>query len=263
MKKANEKAKTKYKEAATELMSTYKKALEAGADEANTLMAEKIQGITDEAQKQYDDIIKQRDKLEQKLSGFGKLFTIDEDGNMQIENINKQTDALKRYESALEQLKEKGIASGLLSEIMDMGIEDGTTFAVKLLKNTNMFDKVNEEWTLKQETIKAIAEKFYEDELTTLDESFTQKLDTALATIPEQCTNVGIDAIQGTIDGMNSKKDAAVQTAKDIADAIIKELKRATETASPSKRAAREVVKTAMQEFEFYRRQQVTATGGV
>lgn len=237
----------KYTKAANALMDTYKKALEAGADDASNLLKTKIQDITDEAQKQYDDIIKQRDKLEQKLSGFGSLFTIDEEGNMQIENINKQTDALKRYESALEQLKEKGIDSGLLNEIMNMGIEDATKFSEKLIKNSNMFDKVNEEWTLKQETIKAIAEKFYQDELTTLDESFTQKLDTALATIPDQCTNVGIDAIQGTIDGMNSKKDDAVQTAKDIADAIIKELKRATETASPSKRAAREVGKPLTQ----------------
>lgn len=237
----------KYTKAANALMDTYKKALEAGANDASNLLKTKIQDITDEAQKQYDDIIKQRDKLEQKLSGFGKLFTVDADGNMQIENIDKQTDALKRYETALDQLKKNGIDSGLLNEIMDMGIEDATKYSEKLLKNSNMFDKVNEAWTLKQEAIKTIAEKFYQDELTTIDTEFTQKLDTALATIPEQCTNVGVDAIQGTIDGMNSKKDDAVQTAKDIADAIIKELKRATETASPSKRAAREVGKPLTQ----------------
>lgn len=337
--KNNEKAKKKYREDATEIMSTYREALRAGADAAKAIVSEKVQAITEEAQKQYDEIICQRDKLEQKLSGYGELFTRDEDGKVQLENLDKQTDALKRYEKALEDLQEKGISDGLLNEILNMGMQDGTDFAEKLLKSDGVFQKYNDAWTEKQETAKAIAEKFYADELETLDQNFTQELDTALASIPEECTNVGVDAIKGVIDGMNSQKADAVQTARDIADAIIKELKRATETASPSKRAAREVgkpltqgiikgmndaydpqelqsytdrmmvdighsqakaaqnvsylntssivnsatynnggnltvmvdkiindgkgsVKSAMQEFEFYRRQQVTATGG-
>ncbi len=243
----NEDAKDEYKKAATELMDVYKEALEAGADEAKKVVAEKIQGITEEAQNQYDEIIKQRDRMQDKLSDFGELYTRDEGGKVQLENINEQTEALKRYQTALEGLQDKGISDGLLNEILDLGVEDGTDLAEKLLKNDGVFQRYNEAWTLKQEAAKAIAEQFYADELETLDEDFSQKLDAALASIPEECTNVGVNAIEGVIKGMNDQKADAVAAAKDIADAIIKELKRATETASPSKRAAREVGKPITQ----------------
>ncbi len=244
----NKDAKSEYKKAAKEVMDTYKEALKKGASEANTLLAEKIQGITEEAQKQYDEIIRQRERMQEKLSGFGDLFTRDEDGEVQLENIEKQTDALERYQEVLEKLQEKGISNGLLNEVLSMGVEDGTDFAEELLsKSDSTFERYNQAWTEKQELAKTVAEKFYADELETLDNEFTQKLDTALADIPVECTNVGMDAIQGVIDGMESQRGEAIATAKSIADAIIKELKRATETASPSKRAAREVGKPITQ----------------
>ncbi|WMI81849.1 phage tail tape measure protein [Anaerotignum sp. MB30-C6] len=246
--KKNKVAKSEYEKAAKEVMDTYKEALKKGASEANTLLAEKIQGITEEAQKQYDEIIKQRERMQEKLSDFGDLFTRDDDGEVQLENIDKQIDAIERYEEALEKLQEKGIAEGLLNEIVNMGVEDGTDFAEELLsKSDSTFERYNQAWTEKQELAKKVAEKFYADELETLDKDFTQKLDTALASIPEECTNVGVDAIKGVIDGMESQRSEAISTAKSIADAIIKELKRATETASPSKRAAREVGKPITQ----------------
>ncbi|WMI81949.1 phage tail tape measure protein [Anaerotignum sp. MB30-C6] len=246
--KNDQKAKDKYRESARETMDTYKAAFRKGASEVNALLKEKIQDITETAQKQYDEIIKQRERMQEKLSDFGDLFTRDDDGEVQLENIDKQIDAIERYEEALEKLQEKGIAEGLLNEIVNMGVEDGTDFAEELLsKSESTFERYNQAWTEKQELAKTVAEKFYADELETLDKDFTQKLDTALASIPEECTNVGVDAIKGTIEGMESQRGEAVATARSIADAIIKELKRATETASPSKRAAREVGKPLTQ----------------
>lgn len=244
----NKDAKADYSKSARELMETYKKALRKGTDEAQVLISEKIQGITEEAQKQYDEIIRQRERMQEKLSDFGELFTRNEDGEVQLENIEKQTDALERYQEVLEKLQEKGISDGLLNEVLSMGVEDGTDFGEELLKKSDTtFERYNQAWVEKQELAKTVAQKFYADELETLDKDFTQNLDTALADIPTECTNVGTDAIRGVIDGMNSQKEDAIQTARDIADAIIKELKRATETASPSKRAAKEVGKPITQ----------------
>lgn len=237
----------KYTKAANSLMETYKLALEAGANDALKLLKTKVKDITEEAQTQYDEIIKNQANLESKLSDYGKLYSKDAEGNISIEKIEKQTEALRKFGEYLDKLKENGASAELLNEIINAGVEEGTIVAEKLVNNTSLFEKVNEAWTLKQEEVKTIATKFYQDELTTLDTEFTQKLDTALATIPEQCTNVGIDAIKGVIEGIKSMKDEAVSTAKDVADAIFKELKRATETASPSKRAAREVGKPLTQ----------------
>lgn len=245
---ANKKAAPAYRKAAKELMAVYKEALQNGTDEAYKLVAARIEDITEKAQKQYDEIIEQRERMQEKLSDFGQLFTRDDEGDIQLENIGKQTEALERYEKVLERLQEKGISEGLLNEITDLGVVDGTDFAEELLaKSDATFERYNEAWTLKQEAAKTIAEKFYADELETLDKNFTEKLDTALANIPEECANVGVDAVNGIITGMESQRGEAVATAKNIADAIIAELRRATETASPSKRAAREVGKPLTQ----------------
>ncbi|NCC14908.1 MAG: hypothetical protein EOM28_00960 [Clostridia bacterium] len=245
---ANKKAAPAYRKAAKELMAVYKEALKNGTDEAYKLVAARIEDITEEAQKQYDEIIEQRDRMQEKLSDFGELFARDDDGDIQLENIDKQTEALERYEKVLERLQEKGVSDGLLNEIIDMGVVDGTDFAEELLsKSDATFERYNEAWTLKQEAAKTIAEKFYADELETLDKNFTEELDAALANIPEECANVGVNAVNGIITGMESQRGDAVATAKSIADAIIAELKRTTETASPSKRAAREVGKPLTQ----------------
>ena len=245
---ANKKAAPQYRKAARELMDVYKDALKNGTDEAYKLVATRVENITTEAQKQYDVILREKQRMEEKLSEYGDVFTYNEESEVQLGKIDHQIDDLEKYLELLEKLQEKGISKGLLDEILGMGIEDGMAFGDELLsKNDEFFEKYSEDWEEKQEIIKEIATKFYEDELETLDEEFTSEMNKVLSDIPALCQDVGIDAMDGVINGMESQRGEAVATARSIADAIIRELKRATETASPSKRAAREVGKPITQ----------------
>lgn len=239
---ANKKAAPGYRKAAKELMDVYKNALKSGTDEAYRLVATRIEDITSQAQVQYDAILKEKERMEDNLSGFGELFSRNEEGDVQLEKIDQQIEGLERYAEVLQKLQEKGISQGLFDEILGMDVEDGTDFGEELLsKSDTFFEKYSETWEEKQGLIKEIATKFYEDELETLENEFTSEMEEALNDIPTLCQGVGVDAMDGVIDGMESRRSDAVATAKSIADAIISELKRATETASPSKRAAREV----------------------
>lgn len=239
---ANKKAAPQYRKAAKELMAVYKDALKNGTDEAYQLVATRIENITDQAQKQYDAIIKEKERMEKKLADFGELFSRNEDGQVELEKVDQQIKGLEKYIETLEKLREKGISGGLFDEILGMDVQDATDFGEELLaKSDTFFKKYSETWEEKQELIQEIASSFYQEELATLDSEFTSEMEKALEEIPTICQGVGVDAMDGVINGMESRRSDAVATAKSIADAIIAELKRATETASPSKRAAREV----------------------
>ena len=336
----NKKGVPAYRKAAKELMAVYKEELKSGMDEAYILVSNRIEEITLEAQAQYSKLFLEKQQMEEKLSAYGKLFSYDQEGEVQLEKIGRQIETMEEYAEVLGKLREKGISEGLFDEILGMDLNDGTAFGEELLqKSDTFFEEYSKLWDEKQELARELAAKFYDSELEALDEDFTSELDKALYDIPNICQEVGVDAMRGVVNGMESRREEAVATARSIADAIIAELKRATETASPSKRAAREVgkpltqgiikgmkdaydpkelqsytdrmiadighsqakaaqsvsylntssvvnsatynsggnltvtvdkivndgkgtVKSAMQEFEFYRRQQVTATGG-
>ncbi len=239
---ANKEAAPEYRKAAKELMAVYKEALNNGTDEAYQLVATRLESITEEAQKQYDAIINERQRMQEKLSSYGDLFSTDEDGETQLEKIDQQIEGLEKYAQILDKLQEKGISAGLFDEVLGMSVEDGTAFGEELLsKSDAFFEEYSKTWDEKQDLVKEIAAKFYEKELEALDEDFTSEMNKALSDIPALCQDVGVDAMEGVVNGMESRRSEAVATAKSIAEAIIAELKRATETASPSKRAAREV----------------------
>lgn len=245
---ANKKAAPQYRKAAQELMAVYKTALKDGADEAYKLMETKIEEITEEAQKQYNAIIDEKQRMEEKLSAYGDPFTFNGDGEVQLGKIDQQIEILEKYSKILDELQEKGISQGLFDEILGMDVEDGMDFGEELLSKSDVFfSEYSKTWEEKQELVREIAAKFYDKELEALDEDFTSEMNKALRDIPSLCQDVGVDAMEGVVHGMESKRSDAVATAKSIADAIIKELKRATETASPSKRAAREVGKPITQ----------------
>lgn len=245
---ANKKAAPAYRKAAKELMAVYKEAINSGANEAYKLVATRIENITEVAQKQYDALINERQRMEKKLSDYGDLFAFDERGVVQLEKIDRQIEGLERYAQILDKLQEKGISQGLFDEVLGMSVEDGMAFGEELLsKSDSFFEEYSKTWDEKQDLVRDIAAKFYEKELKALDEDFSGELEKALNDIPIICQVVGVDAMEGVVNGMESRRAEAVATARSIADAIIAELKRATETASPSKRAAREVGKPITQ----------------
>ena len=235
--KNNKKAVAEYKKAGKEVATAYAKSIKDGISKVKEEISAEVEKITQEAQKQYDDVIAKQQEMEQKLAGFGDLFVIDDENQQAtLENINDQISAIKRYDEVLTSLRDKGAGDAFLGEVTKLGVKEGTKFGEALLKLSDaQFKTYQSNWEEKQKLAKEVAMKFYKDQLDAIQSDFVNRLDSTLKTVPATVKSVGVNAIEGMIVGMDSKKQGAVSKAREIADAVISEMQRAMDIHSPSR----------------------------
>ncbi len=229
--------KSAYQAAADEVTDAYKAALTQGYDEALSLVESRVTAITDAAQAQYDTIQSAIAKMQDKLT-TSDLFAInDKTGTVTLANWNAQTAAVEAYAAALGALQEKGVSADFLAEITDLDMDEATQFLQKLLSlSDEKLQAYVDGWDTQRQTARAVAEQFYADQLTALDESFTAQLADALAGVPDTMTNIGINSIQGMIEGLYSQSGALSSAATDIVNRAIASMKTAADIHSPSKK---------------------------
>lgn len=226
-----------YKEAGNEVASTYKTALTTGYDEALNAVKKKMTAITEEAQKQRDAVLKDQQAMQDKLAGFGDLFTVSDSGSLSLGNIEQNIKAVERYDAALTALSERGVSDEFMSKVTSLGVEEGTKFAEKLAQlPDSAFEKYMGAWQEQQELAKTVAEKFYADQLQTIDDEFTTKIEDALEDVPNMLDGVGKDSIQGMIDGMYSKSGALSAAASEIVRRAISAMREVADIHSPSRK---------------------------
>lgn len=225
-----------YKKAGEKLITAYTDALKTGTDDAMNKIQKSIGDMSETFQTAYDNIIKNRDALRDKMADYGDLFKIDDEGELHIANINKQTNAIKEYADLLTQLKDKGVSSDFLLEVSSYNIEDGTEFMKKLLNKTDEnFTKYVTAWEEKQKLANELSQKFYEGQLNTLDTEFVNKINGAMTDVPNIMKDVGVQAMNGFIGGMDSKMAEIVKKSNDIADNVVDSFKQAFDIHSPSR----------------------------
>lgn len=225
--------KAKAKEAADDLMKTYQEALEDGAEKAKQYVSESISSITEEFQNQYDDLISKQQALEENLGGE-YLFEV-QDGEVFIEDLENSIDVLNRYQEALTSLQEKGASQDLIDQIATYDPEEGLAIMENLLKmSDDDFTEFQENWAEKKELARQIAEETYSDQLTELKESFIDEMMATLEKVPDDTFDIGVDSMQGWIDGMNNKLPDLEAKAREIARSVISAMKSEMGIASPS-----------------------------
>ena len=227
-----------YKTAADTLVDTYKDALNEGYKEAESLVKERLTAIATEYQSQYDDIIKKQDSLQDALSSdFGDLFAFKDD-SVQLENIDHSIDQIQQYNDLLTQLREEyGATDAFLAEITSLGADKGLAAAKKLVGlGQEEFCAYQQKWLEKQQLAQEVAAAFYADQLNTLDSEFNEKLDDALANIPDELEEIGSNSMQGWIDGMNKKLPDLEAKARSIAGRVISAMRDEMDIHSPSKK---------------------------
>lgn len=232
--------KEEYAEVAEQIMDSYTEALDEGCDRAIELIDKRVSELCSIYQEKYNDIISARDDMEKKLINADELFTFDDDGRVILANLDKDIKQISTYEDALTELQERfGVSQTLLAEITQLGIEEGTKAAQKLLRMTDEeFQKFNAKWEEKQKLAKAVAEKFYSDQIAALDVAFNQKLNATLSSVPDTMKDIGVDSMQGWIDGMNSSLGDLEEAGAKIARRFIASIKDEMGIASPSKEMA-------------------------
>ena len=199
-----------------------------------------VQKYRDEYEKALDEIEKRQDKFAEKLADYGDLFekTSGKLGNsFKIRDLQDDIDQINAFGDALQALKERDIPEELLSGIADMSLDDGLAYSQKLLQMTEeQYNSYIAKWQEKQAAAQRVAAQFYQDQRTTLQNDFIDRLPEDLGVLTDELEDVGVDAMMGFNEGLKSAGQTAIATARSIANAIIREMQRAMDIHSPSRK---------------------------
>lgn len=229
------KKKEEYAKAGKSVINAYSSAMEKAAEKVKNALSNKLNKIAEETQAKYDEIAKMEEDFRTKLGDYGELFTRDEDGNMIINDINKDIDTLKTYGTNLTDLKGK-ISEELMQEIAGMNVEDAVEFTAGLLQMSEKeLQEYNNAYTQKLATAKQISKAFYAEKMAEIKAEYTDKVNKAFANVKKDLQNAGKNAIDGFMNGMTKQAKKADKQVKKIANNIVKQFKKSLKIHSPSR----------------------------
>lgn len=177
-----------------------------------------LEDIQDAYQDAMDEVTRSRDSMEKKLSDF-ELFNND-DGDLYLWDIQKMIDQIQAYGDAMTALKDRGIADSLFQKIVEMDREEAILYAKKLLAlGDEQYNAYVNLWRQKEAASEQVAKSLYQSEVDAIEEEYAGKLPDALGKVAD-------DAMSTFADRMATAGEAAVNTAKSIADRVLAELER-------------------------------------
>lgn len=137
--------------------------------------------IVEQYQSQKDEILSLQDSLYSKTSEYGELFHYDEEtGEMLLNDLTKNTQAVEQYYNSLEELSNiEGISDGFVKMIAtEYDVEEGTKLLNELLKMSDTrLQSYAAEWDKLQEVSSKGSQSFLEEELNVIDTSFNQAME--------------------------------------------------------------------------------------
>lgn len=216
---------------------------DTGLDEATKEALNSQLSAVKEFRTEYEaalsEIEKAQESMADKLRDYGELFQSvkDETGEfLELSDLQEQIDGIQRYGDALDSLKNRGVSDSLLDEIIGMDVDKATEYTEKLLSMTDEeYSDYIALWEKKQAEAQAVAQKFYADELQLLGYEFVDKLPGELDGMKQEMRDLGIQSIQGLIDGMNNRSGALYATAQRIVSSAIAAMRAAADINSPSR----------------------------
>ncbi len=194
---------------------------------------ESIQAQTEDAlqeiQSAMEDIEAQRDKMAEKLSSYGDLFTMEKDGDggeaFSLNSLQEQLDAITAYGETLDKLGSLGLSDSLMERVVGMGVDDATAYGEALLEMTEEELKAYlDTWDRIQAESRRISDAFYADELNALQNEYDQQLADALDSINVTVFESGQEWGQLLVDGLSSRETELLNKAAEIARKVQAEL---------------------------------------
>ena len=155
-------------------------------------------------------------------------FEVDENNNItkafttnKIVESNKQ---LEQYLKLIERLKERGVSSGLLSQLTDFSVEEGikaaeyyATLSDQQLKN------LENNWNKYNKTASALSDEFYSEQMKSTADSMINSLNAAVSSNEETLKSMGINITKMLAEGMIS--ETSINKIKAVCDELIKNFK--------------------------------------
>ncbi|EDO1368261.1 tape measure protein [Listeria monocytogenes] len=152
--------------------------------------------------------------ITEKMQSYGSISNADPENPQSIQaEMQKRLKEIKAFQANVEKLRKKGVSKDIISDILESGVENGSSYAQALAKSD-------------AKTIKAI-------------NSTQNQINSASKSMGNTAANAmysaGINAAKGLINGLNSQKKQLENTAKSIANTITNSVKKALRIHSPSR----------------------------
>ncbi len=152
--------------------------------------------------------------ITEKMQSYGSISNVDAENPQSIQQeMQKRLKEIKAFQANVEKLRKKGVSKDIISDILESGVENGSSYAQALTKSD-------------AKTIKAI-------------NSTQNQINSASKSMGNTAANAmysaGINAAKGLINGLNSQKKQLEKTAKSIANTITNSVKKALRIHSPSR----------------------------
>ena len=193
-----------------------------------------------EYEKVLRNIEKSQETMANKLKSYGDLFkTVKEETGSFIElgDLQKDIDVINQYGNALEQLKNRGVSDSLLDEITGLSVDDALAYTDQLLNMTEeQYENYMSLWEEKQKAANEVARKFYQDEMDALTEEFVDKIPEELSDVKDEMRTIGVQGVQGMIDGLYSQTGALAAAARQVVSQAIAAMRMEADIHSPSKK---------------------------
>ena len=229
------KAKEEFSKIAEQLTDSFTKSFEKGASKAVKKVEKAFESISEKYQDKYDEITQKQEDLQSTLSDYGELFERDDNGKINLSNLNEQINYLKAYDTNIKALKSK-VSNDLMTAITSMSTEDGADLAAKLLSlspsELKAFDNAYQE---KQKISSQIAKDYYSSEVQSLKDNFTKQIKKQLKVLKKDLKDVGKQAVDGFIKGFNSKNSKVNESVENWAENIVETVKKQLKIKSPSR----------------------------
>ena len=219
---------------------------DTGLDDATKQALDSQLSAVKEFRSEYEnalsDIQQSQESMADKLKSYGDLFTTvktDAGEFLELGDLEKDIEAIERYGDALENLKARGVSDSLLDEITAMDMDDALAYTEELLAMTDeQYSEYMSLWERKQQAAQQVAAQFYQSELDTLGQEFVDKLPDELSDMRDQMAGIGVQSVQGIIEGMMSQSGALQRAARSILYGAVYEMRSAAEIHSPSRKTA-------------------------
>ena len=219
---------------------------DTGLDDATKQALDSQLSAVKEFRSEYEnalsDIQQSQESMADKLKSYGDLFTTvktDAGEFLELGDLQADIDAINRYGEALENLKARGVSDSLMDEITSMSVEDATAYTEELLGMTDeQYTQYMALWEQKQQAAKQVATQFYRDEMDALGKEFVDKIPEELGEVKDEMRDIGVQGIQGMVDGMYSQSGFLYSAAASIVSQAISAMRAAADIHSPSKKAA-------------------------
>ncbi|EAG0179549.1 tail tape measure protein [Listeria monocytogenes] len=152
--------------------------------------------------------------ITEKMQSYGSISNVDPENPKSIQQeMQKRLKEIKAFQANVEKLRKKGVSKDIINDILEAGVENGSSYAQALAKSD-------------AKTIKAI-------------NSTQNQINSASKSMGNTAANAmysaGINAAKGLISGLNSQKKQLEKTAKSIANTITNSVKKALKIHSPSR----------------------------